>query len=254
MRIDSPERARNLDLTLRYLCRTGIRIEIWEIDVEQKYRLKFSLECVFYHFVFDPVFHRTFYWDVLFKKSTYPVVGIWDADIIIEYWQIEEALRRIVEGDSVVCIPYNGVVKALSSKASREYAECGKTTFGGQFSKETIRLMGRPSTGGAVLMNRIHVIYCVVLFAISVGAYLGIFSKCGFFMHILMISVHFLLTTCLTDGKINTFFSDFLLLAAHPQFSGEESLFGYMDFFSRFILRSYAPYTTHEQGVLEQSA
>ena len=94
VRIDSPERARNLDLTLSHLYGTGIRIEVWEIDAEQKYQLKLSSERIFYHFVFDcdPVFHRTLYWDSLFKKSKYPVVGIWDADIIVEYWQIEEAV------------------------------------------------------------------------------------------------------------------------------------------------------------------
>ena len=37
VRIDSPERARNLDLTLSHLYGTGIRIEVWEIDAEQKY-------------------------------------------------------------------------------------------------------------------------------------------------------------------------------------------------------------------------
>ena len=162
VRIDSPERARNLDLTLSHLYGTGIRIEVWEIDAEQKYQLKLSSERIFYHFVFDcdPVFHRTLYWDSLFKKSKYPVVGIWDADIIVEYWQIEEAVRRVVEGDSVLCLPYNGVVKALSSKASQEYARCGRTVLWTRHPKEAIRLMGRPSTGGAVLMNRIIYLSC----------------------------------------------------------------------------------------------
>ena len=100
------------------------------------------------------------YWDSLFKKSKYPVVGIWDADIIVEYWQIEEAVRRVVEGDSVLCLPYNGVVKALSSKASQEYARCGRTVLWTRHPKEAIRLMGRPSTGGAVLMNRIIYLSC----------------------------------------------------------------------------------------------
>ena len=162
VRIDSPERARNLDLTLSHLYGTGIRIEVWEIDAEQKYQLKLSSERIFYHFVFDcdPVFHRTLYWDSLFKKSKYPVVGIWDADIIVEYWQIEEAVRRVVEGDSVLCLPYNGVVKALSSKASQEYARCGRTVLWTRHPKEAIRLMGRPSTGGDVLMNRIIYLSC----------------------------------------------------------------------------------------------
>lgn len=47
VRIDSPERARNLDLTLSHLYGTGIRIEVWEIDAEQKYQLKLSSERIF---------------------------------------------------------------------------------------------------------------------------------------------------------------------------------------------------------------
>lgn len=69
-------------------------------------------------------------------------------------------MRRVVEGDSVLCLPYNGVVKALSSKASQEYARCGRTVLWTRHPKEAIRLMGRPSTGGAVLMNRIIYLSC----------------------------------------------------------------------------------------------
>ena len=56
----------------------------------------------------DPVFYKTRYLNILIRKVKTPVIGIWDADIIIDKGQITKSIERLRNEKFDVVYPYNG--------------------------------------------------------------------------------------------------------------------------------------------------
>ena len=86
LRVDNPERAENLRFILSLLLQqTEVSVDILEADTEQRFYLSETCERLRYRFVKDddPVFYRTRYLNILLRSAKYPIVGIWDTDVII---------------------------------------------------------------------------------------------------------------------------------------------------------------------------
>lgn len=152
VRVDSKEREINLHCVVRYLLQTScVHIDILEADSISHFKFENNPR-ISYLFVKDdnPVFHRTHYLNVLLKNSVHSIVGVWDADVIIPEEQLLKGIKQISEG-CIMCFPYDGNFRFLSANESncirnnKTYAIENDMGF---------RMMGRPSVGGAFLVNR----------------------------------------------------------------------------------------------------
>ena len=149
VRIDSPERKRNLDILLRHVTSSGVNVHVLEAGERRGYFPVREDNGVTYSYVYDEsaVYHKTVYVNSLLKQATTPVVAIWDADIIFPLSQLELSAQAIMEQDYALSIPYNGVVKMLSDKQSKAFEQSGQGCEYLAMQGYT-HLMKRPSCGG----------------------------------------------------------------------------------------------------------
>lgn len=151
LRVDSQERSDNLNFVLSLLLQMPfVDVDILEADVEQRFHLIHYDERIRYRFVedSDPVFHRTRYLNRLLLAARHPVAGIWDTDVIIPSAQLTSAVEQIRLG-SVMSFPYDGRFIFLNEKESLAVREDVSV-----LEKMEIFYGGRPSVGGAFLVNR----------------------------------------------------------------------------------------------------
>lgn len=151
IRVESAEREENLRCVLQYLLRSPfVHIDLLEADRERRFHFT-PHERIRYRFVHDeePVFYRTRYLNILLKNALYSIVGVWDADVLIPESQLMVAVWHILEGD-VMCFPYDGDFRFLKKERSNAIRE----NLDELQRNDGSRLMGRPSTGGAFLVNR----------------------------------------------------------------------------------------------------
>lgn len=151
LRVDSLERAANLHCVLQYLLQTpSVYVDILEAD-EKRHFFFSGHERIRYSFVCDciPIFYRTRYLNILLKEARHSIVGIWDTDVLIPENQLLEAVACIQEG-CVLCFPYDGDFRFLNEEESCRIRENVHSLD----RKQGTRLMGRPSVGGAFLVNK----------------------------------------------------------------------------------------------------
>ena len=157
IRIDSLERERNLNVVVEKLSLLpNVDILILEGDFKSKCRLKKKYNNVNYFFIYDtdPVFHRTKYINILLQKSKSPIVGVWDADVLLPEDQIIKAIDIIKSGKVIMSFPYDGHFYSLSQEDSNIFLK--KMSI--NWLRENISKMnlthGRHSVGGAFFVNR----------------------------------------------------------------------------------------------------
>lgn len=56
----------------------------------------------------DPVFYKTKYLNILTRSIHTPIVGIWDADVIVDYKQILDAVQQLRSNIFDIAYPYDG--------------------------------------------------------------------------------------------------------------------------------------------------
>lgn len=112
VRIDSMVRLENLLLTLKSLeSNFDTNIIIIEASYYNNGILKQLLSnTVSYYFIEDkdPIFHRTKHLNTISKQVNTDIIGIWDADIILEGTQIIEAVQQFRNGNCDFAYPYDG--------------------------------------------------------------------------------------------------------------------------------------------------
>lgn len=151
IRVDSTEREENLHCALQYLLQTPfVHIDILEADKERHFYFH-PHERIRYRFMPDneTVFYRTHYLNLLLKDAHYPIVGIWDTDVLVPEKQLTDAIRYIQKG-CVLCFPYDGDFRFLDKEESCSVRKDITTLREGQ----GCRLIGRTSVGGAFLVNK----------------------------------------------------------------------------------------------------
>ncbi len=159
VRIDSKERRENLDTVLDSLLNTtDAFIIIMEADMEQRYYRKEENHNLAYIFVEDnnPIFHRTRYLNKLMDLAKTNIVGVWDTDVIVDAAQIKKAVSAVKNGITL-CYPYGGCCLFLSSAQSEKVRDNVISFLEDRNfdEKETVS-MGRPSAGGAFVVNKQH--------------------------------------------------------------------------------------------------
>lgn len=152
VRIESTEREENLHCVLQYLLRSPfVYIELLEADKERHFFFTHH-ERIRYRFVYDeePVFYRTHYLNELLREAQHSIVGIWDADVLVPEAQLITAAWHILEG-CVLCFPYNGICRFLEKERSNAI----RINMDELQTGEGYCLLGRPSAGGAFLVDKI---------------------------------------------------------------------------------------------------
>lgn len=157
VRIDCQERKENLDAVLYSLLRTtNASILILEADTERKYYHREQSNRLDYIFVHDdnPIFHRTHYLNKLLRLSKNNIVGIWDTDVILDAVQIKEAVNAVKMGITL-CYPYDGRFLFLNIEQSNNVRNNVVSFLNDENKESTTSLaMGRPSAGGAFIVNK----------------------------------------------------------------------------------------------------
>lgn len=156
VRIDCTERKENLDAVLFSLLETThATVIILEADSKQRYTCAELGEKVKYIFIEDndPIFHRTRYLNKLLKMTETNIVGIWDTDVVIHGNQIIDAVKAVKDGVTL-CYPYDGHFLFFDRVQSRRIRENMTLFLGERDKKEAASCLGRPSVGGAFIVNK----------------------------------------------------------------------------------------------------
>lgn len=150
VRIDSPERYKNLLLLLRYLNQyVDTQIYILEADSSPKIFARLLKPEVHYYFVEDSreKFHRTYYINQLAWKTQSPYICICDADVIIPVSQLEETVE-FLRNEYAYVLPYDGSLVATEEKEKTAFLE---TLNPGVF---VVKVVWEHVCGGAIFLNR----------------------------------------------------------------------------------------------------
>lgn len=112
VRIDSMIRLENLLLTLENLeSAFDTNIVVVEASYYNNGILKRLVSSsTSYHFIEDkdPVFHRTKHLNTISKQVNTKIIGIWDADIVLDSSQVFGAVQQLREGKCDFAYPYDG--------------------------------------------------------------------------------------------------------------------------------------------------
>ena len=163
VRIDSEERLSNLMVIIDQLLPiNNAEIIILEADKKSELGNQNFGNRIQYHFVKDedPVYHRTKYMNKLLRMAKSQIVGIWDADVLLEKEQIEESISQIKEGKAIMSFPFDGFFYDLSPTISNDFRTDRSFQI---FKKNEDNLplsFGTYSVGGAFLVNKD--VYCQI--------------------------------------------------------------------------------------------
>lgn len=153
VRVDTTEREENLHCVLKYLLQTPfVHVDILEADNVRHFYFQ-QHQRIRYRFIQDSetVFYRTHYLNLLLKEALYPIAGVWDTDVLIPEEQLIQAVEYIRRG-CVMCFPYDGAFRFLD----RDESCLIRSDMHSLKSGQGFRMMGRPSVGGAFLVNRLQ--------------------------------------------------------------------------------------------------
>lgn len=158
IRIDSVKRLENVLASIQEIIRHfSTNIFVMEANMYNNHILESMLpRDISYSFVtdYDPIFHRTKYINLLVGETCSPYVAIWDADVIIDYNQILEAIDRLREGDYDVVFPYDGRFLDTTEIIRNVFIDCGNIEVLKENAQKMLLPYGSNMGGGAFIVNR----------------------------------------------------------------------------------------------------
>ena len=159
VRIDSDERKANLQAVLSHVSGLGCRVLVLEADSASKLAEEEWIKNAEHLFIKDesPVFHRTHYINMFLRKAETDIVSVWDADILVSYEQVAEAISLIEQG-CTIAYPYNGEYVMLSDRDS----EMARKAFDIELlkSRRMQSVFGRKFCGGVFFVHRERYFEC----------------------------------------------------------------------------------------------
>ncbi len=158
VRIDSIVRLENLLATIGYLTNHfQTNIFVLEAATTNNHILEKTLPSgVAYCFIedFDPIFHRTKYINILKNKGFGQYLAIWDADVIIDYRQISNAINLLRKESADVAFPYDGHFYDTTEIIRSVYLGTADISVLSNNTAKMSLLYGTNMTGGAVIIKR----------------------------------------------------------------------------------------------------
>ena len=123
VRIDSPDRLRNLGLVLEWMRRSfaGVETLVVEHDVRPRAEavaVEFGAEYVFIEA--DGCFHKSRVFNIGIALAGRRFVLLQDCDVLLAAGAIAEAARRLRTGDADCVYPYNGVMLQVRCDDAQE--------------------------------------------------------------------------------------------------------------------------------------
>jgi hypothetical protein len=157
VRIESIVRLENLIVSVNYILKhfdTNIII-LHASDYENGLVKKNINKNIKYEFVEDrdPVFYRTKYINQMTLESKTPLIGIWDADVIIHYKQIIDAVEKLREGYEIA-YPYNGDFYDTSDIIREQFWKRQDIKLLIRHQAKMKMIYGKQLKGGAVFVNK----------------------------------------------------------------------------------------------------
>jgi len=156
VRIDSPERARNLDVLVDFIVRYfHSTVLIMEADACRRYFVKNNSPLIRYFFTEDtrPVFQHTWCMNLLYPKVDTPIIAGWDSDAIVHPEQITGTVEQVRNGSSVMGLAYNGFMYKTTSGLASLYQETKNIDVLINKVSELKPMYGDLSTGGAFIVD-----------------------------------------------------------------------------------------------------
>lgn len=123
IRVDSDDRIANLKTIIRlYSTLENIHFIIWEADNYQHLHIEEN-ERISYSFCMDdnPVFHFTYYRNVMIKQAKTPIVIVWDVDVLVPEEQLCRAVDDVRNQQTVLSFPYDGICYSLPPDMSDNF-------------------------------------------------------------------------------------------------------------------------------------
>jgi len=157
VRIDSIVRLENLIVSVNYILKhfnTNILI-LQASDYDNGLVKKNINRNIQYIFVEDrdSVFYRTKYINQMTLESKTPLIGIWDADVIIHYKQIINAVEKLREGYEIA-YPYNGDFYDTSDIIREQFWKKPDIKVLMRHQKKMEMIYGKQLKGGAVFVKK----------------------------------------------------------------------------------------------------
>ena len=156
VRIDSPERARNLDVLIDFFIQHfDSNILIMEADDRQRYFVKNTNRRIQYFFEKDcqPVFQHTLYLNYLYRKTKTPIIAGWDTDALVAPKQIIDTVEQIRKGNAIMGLPYDGNAYNTTDAFVQLYQETQNLDVLIREIGNFQSMYGDLSIGGAFIVN-----------------------------------------------------------------------------------------------------
>lgn len=155
VRIDSPERMENLQLTIHFIQNYfRAHIIVLEADCQEKVHLSKDIIKIFRK-DHDLVFHRTRYLNQMTNMVKTPYLAIWDADVIGVPSQIEAGVNLLRNNEADMIFPYNRYFYSVPFFFKKLYIDNNYRLDILLYLKEYMGHMhGDWSVGGGFLVNK----------------------------------------------------------------------------------------------------
>lgn len=102
----------------------------------------------------DFIFYRTKYFNQLSLQVTTPIIGLWDADVVIDKRAILEAIDSMRTHYVDIAYPYNGQFFETSEIMRKYYLETKDIRVLYRNTAKLNYLYNHPMVGGAIFVNR----------------------------------------------------------------------------------------------------
>ena len=169
VRIDSPDRLRNLDLALSWLTRwfDGQQTLVLEHDSAARateVAARYGAEHLFIHS--DGCFHKSRVFNLGVALAERPIVLLYDCDVLVPAAAVEQAVKAVRRDEADYVYPYNGVMLELRCSDTDARALLHAPAFGAAAALGDARekpppgathlngSVAAPSTGGALACKR----------------------------------------------------------------------------------------------------
>ena len=162
VRVDSIIRLENLFSVVNYLHR-HFKTHVMVLEASSyNNRVISTILCDSIDYTFikddDPVFHRTYYLNLLTRRAQTEFVGIWDADAVIPPPQMQSSMEKLRSTLFDVAFPYNGTFLDTTTIIRKFFVETGDMNVLYDNTKKMILPYGTDMRGGAILVNRLKYI------------------------------------------------------------------------------------------------
>lgn len=155
VRVDCEERKENLQMLLRQVSHWGCVVIVLEAaehpmlaDLVEAFAP--NVRYIYVEDKKDP-FHRTHYINALLQQTSTTLVGVWDSDVIVLKEDVLRACSKVTSVPNTLAYPYDGRFIMHSKMVSQRFRQTAEMTI---LESETQSCLGRPSCGGAFVVNR----------------------------------------------------------------------------------------------------